>query len=159
MNANDFKRLPYGNFNFERIITENYAFVDKTNFIELLENESNKYQFFIRPRKFGKSLLLSMLFACLFQSSAYLPVSEQETNKGYIDIYLLRNPLAPQVKYEWIFELKYFKASEMPTDADRSHAKSQLQNYSGSYSLKDKKDVKKAVVLFVGKDKYELFEE
>jgi hypothetical protein len=56
------KRLPYGNSNFESIITENYAYVDKTRFIELLENEANKNQFFIRPRKFGKSLFYSMLY-------------------------------------------------------------------------------------------------
>jgi hypothetical protein len=56
------KRLPYGNSNFDKIITENYAYVDKTQFIELLENESNKNQFFIRPRKFGKSLFYSMLY-------------------------------------------------------------------------------------------------
>jgi hypothetical protein len=55
------KRLPYGNSNFESIRTKNYAYVDKTRFIELLENEANKYQFFIRPRKFGKSLFFSIL--------------------------------------------------------------------------------------------------
>ncbi|MDR1918955.1 MAG: AAA family ATPase, partial [Tannerellaceae bacterium] len=55
------KRLPYGTSNFEKLISENYAYVDKTPFIEQLENEANPYQFFIRPRKFGKSLLLSML--------------------------------------------------------------------------------------------------
>ncbi|MDR2382917.1 MAG: AAA family ATPase, partial [Prevotellaceae bacterium] len=31
------KRLPYGNSNFEKIRTENYVYVDKTRFIELLE--------------------------------------------------------------------------------------------------------------------------
>ncbi|MDR1336451.1 MAG: AAA family ATPase, partial [Tannerella sp.] len=51
-----FKRLPYGNSDFRRIVTQNYAYVDKTRFIEKLENESNPNQFFIRPRKFGKSL-------------------------------------------------------------------------------------------------------
>ena len=61
MVAKNNKRLPYGNSNFESILTGNYAYVDKTKFIELLENESNKYQFFIRPRKFGKSLFFSML--------------------------------------------------------------------------------------------------
>ena len=55
------KKLPYGNSNFESIRMDNYAYIDKTQFIELLENEINRYQFFIRPRKFGKSLFLSML--------------------------------------------------------------------------------------------------
>jgi hypothetical protein len=61
MNQKLTKRLPYGNSNFESIITENYAYVDKTRFIEQLENEANKYQFFIRPRKFGKSLFFTLL--------------------------------------------------------------------------------------------------
>jgi hypothetical protein len=56
------KLLPYGSSNFGRIMTENYAYVDKTRFIELLENENNPNQFFIRPRKFGKSLFYSMLY-------------------------------------------------------------------------------------------------
>ncbi|MDR1601486.1 MAG: AAA family ATPase, partial [Tannerella sp.] len=55
------KRLPYGNSNFESVRTENYAYVDKTRFVELLENEGNKNLFFTRPRKFGKSLFFSML--------------------------------------------------------------------------------------------------
>ena len=41
MVAKKIKQLPYGNPNFENIRTENYAYVDKTRFIELLENEAN----------------------------------------------------------------------------------------------------------------------
>ncbi|MDR1024028.1 MAG: ATP-binding protein [Prevotellaceae bacterium] len=55
------KRLPYGHSNFESVRTENYIYVDKTRFIELLENEGNRNLFFTRPRKFGKSLFFSML--------------------------------------------------------------------------------------------------
>jgi len=55
------KRIPYALTNFESIRTENYLYVDKTRFIELLENEDTKYHFLIRPRKFGKSLFLSVL--------------------------------------------------------------------------------------------------
>ena len=54
------KRIPYGMQNFEDVIKEDCYFVDKTPFIENIE-ESNKYFFFIRPRRFGKSLTLSML--------------------------------------------------------------------------------------------------
>jgi len=55
------KKMPYGLSNFEMIRIENYAYVDKTRFIEQIENEPSKYHFLIRPRKFGKSLFLSML--------------------------------------------------------------------------------------------------
>jgi hypothetical protein len=55
------KRLPYGISNFETIRTENYTYIDKTRFINLLEDEANRYQIFVRPRKFGKSLFFSIL--------------------------------------------------------------------------------------------------
>ena len=54
------KRIPYGMMNFEAIREEDCYYVDKTRFIEKVE-EANKYFFFIRPRRFGKSLTLSML--------------------------------------------------------------------------------------------------
>ena len=55
------KKIPYSITNFERIRTENYFYVDKTRFIEQLENEEAQYHFLIRPRKFGKSLFTSVL--------------------------------------------------------------------------------------------------
>lgn len=54
------KRIPYGMQNFEDVIKEDCYYVDKTPFIEQIE-ESNKYFFFIRPRRFCKTLTLSML--------------------------------------------------------------------------------------------------
>ena len=53
------KRIPYGIGDFESLILENYYYVDKTRIIEDLE--MHRYPFFIRPRRFGKSLLISML--------------------------------------------------------------------------------------------------
>ena len=55
------KKIPYGICNYESIRTQNYMYVDKTRFIKQLEEESTKYHFLIRPRKFGKSLFLSVL--------------------------------------------------------------------------------------------------
>ena len=54
------KRIPYGMQNFEDVIERDCYYVDKTPFIEEIE-DSNMYFFFIRPRRFGKSLTLSML--------------------------------------------------------------------------------------------------
>ena len=53
------KRIPYGMANFASVRKDCY-FVDKTHFIPELER-ANKFFFFIRPRRFGKSLTLSML--------------------------------------------------------------------------------------------------
>ena len=54
------KRIPYGMQNFEDVMERDCYYVDKTPFIEKIE-ESNMYFFFFRPRRFGKSLTLSML--------------------------------------------------------------------------------------------------
>ena len=46
--------------NFESIISDNYYYVDKTHYIALVEDTS-RFFFFVRPRRFGKSLFLNML--------------------------------------------------------------------------------------------------
>ncbi|MGL5087371.1 MAG: AAA family ATPase, partial [Clostridium sp.] len=55
------KKLPYGQSNYKKLIDDNYIYVDKTNYIEKLEKLHDKYIFFLRPRRFGKSLFISML--------------------------------------------------------------------------------------------------
>ena len=54
------KLLPYGMMNFADIRLDNYYYVDKTSFIPVIE-QSDRFCFFIRPRRFGKSLTLNML--------------------------------------------------------------------------------------------------
>ena len=54
------KRIPYDMQNFEDMIERDCYYVDKTPFIEEIE-DSNMYFFFLRPRRFGKSLTISML--------------------------------------------------------------------------------------------------
>ena len=58
--SSDRKLLPCGMMNFEDIRLDNYYYVDKTSFIPLIE-QSDRFFFFIRPRRFGKSLTLNML--------------------------------------------------------------------------------------------------
>ena len=54
------KRIPYGMMNFADVRKDNCYFVDKTTFIPKLE-AANMFFFFFRPRRFGKSLTLTML--------------------------------------------------------------------------------------------------
>lgn len=56
----DRKRIPYGMMNFALIRREDYYYVDKTHFIPLIE-QADRFFFFIRPRRFGKSLTLNVL--------------------------------------------------------------------------------------------------
>ncbi len=55
------KRLPYGISDYKVLKEKNYIFVDKTKYIEKLEKYHSPYVFFLRPRRFGKSLFTSML--------------------------------------------------------------------------------------------------
>jgi hypothetical protein len=56
------KRIPYGVANYERVVHKNCYYVDKTMYLRTIE-ESGDYLFFIRPRRFGKSLFLSVMEA------------------------------------------------------------------------------------------------
>ena len=56
------KKLPIGIQTFENLIQEGYCYVDKTHFVKLLASQG-KYYFLSRPRRFGKSLLLSTIKA------------------------------------------------------------------------------------------------
>jgi hypothetical protein len=54
------KEIPYGVSNFVEVVEQNQYYVDKTMYLPLLEQQPNNL-FFIRPRRFGKSIFLSML--------------------------------------------------------------------------------------------------
>ena len=62
-------KLPIGIDNFEEIRKENFFYIDKTMLIEQLHEFSGKVNLFTRPRRFGKSLNMSML-RCFFDISA-----------------------------------------------------------------------------------------
>ena len=86
------KRIPYGMQNFEDVIMEDCYYVDKTPFIEDIE-EANKYFFFIRPRRFGKSLTLSML-------ENYYDINKKDKfEQIFGKLYIGENPTPEHNKY------------------------------------------------------------
>ncbi|KPA13093.1 hypothetical protein MHK_006694 [Candidatus Magnetomorum sp. HK-1] len=79
------KKIPYGNAEFGRIRNENMYYVDKTHFIPLIE-ESTDYIFFIRPRRFGKSLFLSVL-------QYYYDINDKDRfDDIFRETYIVKNP-------------------------------------------------------------------
>ena len=58
-------KLPLGIENFSQIRTEGYYYADKTELIEQLLNNPSKVNLFTRPRRFGKTLTMSMLVVSL----------------------------------------------------------------------------------------------
>ena len=84
-------------------------------------------------------------------------MSEYETGAGYTDIFLQRNPQLPQIKYEWVLELKYLKADdEKKLPQAQQEASEQLHRYIHAHRLEGRPDLKTAIVVFIGKNKYEI---
>ena len=87
------KRLPYGINDFEAVIEQNQYYVDKTMYLPLLENQPSNI-FFIRPRRFGKSIFLSMLHA-------YYDCSKKEKFQTLFgDLWVGKHPTPLQGKYQ-----------------------------------------------------------
>jgi hypothetical protein len=109
-------------------------------------------------QRFDEKYIQILLLAYLFMSKTYVPMSEYEAAPGRTDIYLQRNPLLPQIKYEWIFELKYCKtdAKESEIETKRNEGIEQVKQYLGSHRLGNRLDLKAAVIVFIGKNKYRL---
>ena len=80
------KKLPYGVSDYERLIKNDYYYVDKTMYIEKLENLAEPYIMFLRPRKFGKTLFTSMI------ENYYDIKKVDEFEKLYKDTYIGKNP-------------------------------------------------------------------
>mgnify|MGYP000458974105 FL=1 len=88
----DRKRIPYGMMNFEDIRLDNYYYVDKTSFIPLIE-QSDRFFFFIRPRRFGKSLTLNML-------QHYYDVRAKDKFEAlFSDLYIGKHPTQDRNSY------------------------------------------------------------
>ena len=87
------KRLPYGINDFEAVIEQNQYYVDKTMYLPLLENQPSNI-FFIRPRRFGKSIFLSMLHA-------YYDCSKKEKFQTLFgDLWVGKHPTPLQGRYQ-----------------------------------------------------------
>ena len=103
------KRIPYGIINYERLVKENYIYVDKTMYLEKLENVSNAV-FYFRPRVFGKSLFTNMM-------SYYYDINSKDMfDSLFKDTYVYENPTKEKNSY---YVLKFdFSAIE---SADKSN--------------------------------------
>ena len=80
------KKLPYGISDYESLVENNYYYVDKTMYIEKLENLAERYIMFLRPRKFGKTLFTSTL------ENYYDILKEEKFKKLYGETYIGKNP-------------------------------------------------------------------
>ncbi len=92
------RKIPIGVDNFREIITESYYYADKTKFIEGIVNDGAKVKLFTRPRRFGKTLNMSML-------KYFFDVENKEENRKLFNgLYIENSPvIEEQGKYPVIF--------------------------------------------------------
>ena len=101
------KRIPIGLSDFKHLIEEDFYYFDKTNFIEQVIQDGAQVKLFTRPRRFGKTLNMSML-------KYFFDIKEAEENrKLFKNLYIEKtNSFKEQGKYPVIFlSLKDLKAT------------------------------------------------
>ena len=90
------KLVPYGVADFATVIEQNLYYVDKTMFIPELEKQPRNL-FFIRPRRFGKSIFLSMLY------SYYDCAQSHKFQSLFGNLWIGKHPTSLQGKYQVLF--------------------------------------------------------
>ena len=90
------KQVPYGVADFATVIEQNLYYVDKTMFIPELEKQPRNL-FFIRPRRFGKSIFLSMLY------SYYDCTQSHKFQRLFGNLWIGQHPTPLQGKYQVLF--------------------------------------------------------
>ena len=80
------KKIPIGVDNFKKLITDDYFYIDKTKFIEEIVNDGAEVKLFTRPRRFGKTLNMSML-------KTFFDIKEAEENRKLFDNLYIKNSL------------------------------------------------------------------
>ena len=123
------KKIPYGLTDYVLVMTDNYYYVDKTQYINMLE-QTARFLFLIRPRRFGKSLFLSMLYC-------YYDVRYADKfNELFGNQYISKHPTGEQGKYLVL----YFNFSAVRgtgqalEDTFNSYAKIQMEAFADQYA-------------------------
>ena len=90
------KQVPYGVSDFATVMSQNLYYVDKTMFLLELEKQPRNL-FFVRPRRFGKSIFLSMLYS-------YYDCNQKESfEKLFGNLWIGPHPTSLQGIYQVLF--------------------------------------------------------
>ena len=101
------KRLPYGISDFKQLRRDGFYFVDKTRYIPVMEDTDN-FLFLIRPRRFGKSIFLSML-------RSYYDINERDKFQQLFEgLWIVDNETPERGKYQ----IMYFDYSRIGGKTD-----------------------------------------
>ena len=113
------KKIPYGISDYEKLIRQNFYYVDKTMYLEELENLGDTLVF-LRPRRFGKTLFTSMM-------GYYYDINSKDKFNE-----LFKNK--DKSNYDIMIEFKYIKKKEYIglLDVSKLNLKKYLVIYVGS---------------------------
>jgi hypothetical protein len=138
------KNIPYGLTDYERISTENYYYVDKTSYLKDVEGAGN-YLFFIRPRRFGKSLFLSTM------ESYYDIKKTDKFDLFYNGTHIHENP-TPEKNQYLVLKFNFSGVEPHPQKIEssflnniRTMVKSFLYKYSDYLLSPDREELRKEV--------------
>ena len=128
------RRVPVGQTDFTAIREDNFAYADKTKLIPVLENRDSPYQLIIRPRRFGKSVFLSML-------KAYYDIAQvDDFEKTFRDTYIFNHKTPEQGRYYVL----HLDCSGVDNDnlplRFAQRIKSQLDQFLTHYDIPEKDD-------------------
>lgn len=129
------QKLSNGVANYEDLIKENRIYVDKTNYIEKMEQLPDKTLMFLRPRKFGKTLFTSTL-ECYYDKN-----KENKFNELFKNTYIGKNPTQNKNRYC----ILRFNFSGISTET--------LEETRKGFN----REVASSIELFVGKYKMDFF--
>ena len=118
MEKKEVKGIPYGVASFEEVRSKGRYYVDKTMYLPLLE-EANDYLFLIRPRRFGKSVFVSMM-------QAYYDIAKSDRFDTLFDGLWIKEHPTPLKN---VFQAIYFDFSLVSAQAD--NLKDSFNNYCG----------------------------
>ena len=110
------KKIPIGLSDFKKLIEGNYYYFDKTNFIDEIIKDGSEVKLFTRPRRFGKTLNMSML-------KYFFDIKEAEENrKLFKNLYIEKTEnFKEQGQYPVVFlSLKDLKADNWENWVDTS---------------------------------------
>lgn len=136
------KPIGIGIDDFREIILTNSFYVDKTKFIEELEKDTSKVQLITRPRRFGKTLNMSML------KYFYNIENRKENRKLFSNLYIEKSPIfSEQGKYPVIFlSFKDIKAENL--DSMYSELRRNFSELFDNYKFLRKNLDERAIEIF-----------
>ncbi len=108
----DVKKIPYGISSYNTIRHENYYFVDKSRYIPQFE-AAGKFLFLIRPRRFGKSMLLNVL-------ESYYDIARKNEFDLFFDNTYIKDHPTPEKNAHLILKFNFSRVNPLPDKVEMS---------------------------------------